>query len=55
MTNNGNYHVLISVRDNNFDRVDEKTFSGKNAIVDAIFYLDEKYSPPPIEILKRCL
>jgi hypothetical protein len=55
MTTNGDYHVLISVKDAKFNRVDEKTFSGKNAIVDAIFYLDEKYSPPPIEILKRCL
>lgn len=55
MTNNGDYHVLISVRNMKFDRMDEKTFSGKNAIVDAIFYLDEKYSPSPIEILKRCI
>jgi len=55
MTRNGDYHVLISVKDNEFNNVVEKTFSGKNAIVDAIFYLDEKFSPSPIEILKRCL
>lgn len=48
-----NYHVLISVRNGNFEKVDEKTFSGPTAIVDAMYYLDEKYDPAPLEIIKR--
>jgi len=46
-------HVLISVRNRNFEKIDEKTFSGPTAIVDAMYYLDEKYDPSPLEIIKR--
>ncbi len=48
-----NLQVLISVRNGNFERVDEKSFSGPTAIVDAMYYLDEKYNPSPLEIIKR--
>jgi len=55
--NNGNrnreYHVLVSVRDENFVRIDEFSCSGKNAIVDTIYRLDQKFSPPAIEIIKK--
>lgn len=44
---------MISVRNGNFEKVDEKTFSGPTAIVDAMYYLDEKYDPAPLEIIKR--
>lgn len=54
-TKRGEYHILIDVKDGNFDQVDVRTFSGKNAVVDAIFYLDEKYSPSAIEIIRRML
>ena len=50
---NGEYHIMVSVRDANFNRVEEFTCSGKNAILDAIYRLDQKFNVSPIEILKK--
>jgi len=55
MKHTHDYRVEVVVRNGDFKQVDEKTFSGKNSIVDAIFYLDEKYNPSAYEIIKRVL
>lgn len=44
---------MVSVRDANFNRVEEFTCSGKNAILDAIYRLDQKFNVSPIEIIKK--
>ena len=49
------YHIRVEVRDKNFNPVETFTKSGKTAIVDTIFHLDEKYNPSAIDILKRII
>ena len=50
---NGEYHILVSIRDVNFNLVEEFSCSGKNAIIDTMYHLDEKYKPSTIEIIKK--
>jgi len=47
------FRIRLEIRNENFEKIDEKTFSGRSAIVDCMYYLDTKYSPSPIEFLKR--
>lgn len=47
------YNILVSIRDKNFQLIEEFTCSGKTAIVDVMYHLDEKYSPSPIEFIKK--
>lgn len=49
------YHIRVEIRDKHFSPVETFTKSGKSAIIDTIFHLDKKYSPSPIEFIKRLL
>ncbi len=51
--NNGDYRIEVTVRNSDFAQIDHVNFSGRNAILDAIVYLDKKYDPPAWEIIKR--
>lgn len=51
----GDLHILVSIRDNQFNLLEEFSCSGDNALVDVIYHLDEKYNIHPWKFIKRFL
>ena len=49
---NGQYIINVEIRDINHNPVEKIHFSGKNAIVEAIYHLDTKYCTA-LDIIKR--
>ncbi len=52
-SNGKEFNVLVSIRDKNFKLLEEFSCSGKSAIIDTIYHLDEKYNVSPLEFLKK--
>ncbi len=50
---NGEFHILVNVRDKNFNLIEEFTCSGDEAVLDVMKHLDEKYNPSPIAFIKK--
>ena len=53
--NHKEYHIKVEVRDRNFTLIDTFTCSGKTALVDVMYRLDEKYNVAPIDFIRRFL
>ncbi len=53
VNNRYGYHVHVEIRDKDFSVIETLNYSGKEAIVDTIVYLDSKYKPSTISLLKR--
>jgi hypothetical protein len=50
---NGDFHIKIDIKGRDFSNLDSKTFSGPDAVIDAIYYLDTKFNPPAIKLIKK--
>ena len=53
MKHTNDYRIEVTIRNGDFGKVDSATFSGRGAIVDAIYYLDTKYNPSAYALLKK--